>query len=47
MHEQGLLTMSMREVDRMKVIQAVADGHLGVPSRNGFFRTLGRSGIWR
>ncbi|QNT25541.1 ISNCY family transposase [Ralstonia solanacearum] len=28
MHEQGLLTMSMREVDRMKVIQAVADGHL-------------------
>ncbi|UDM48898.1 ISNCY family transposase [Cupriavidus sp. MP-37] len=28
MHEQGLVTMSMREVDRMKVIQAVADGHL-------------------
>ncbi|SPA56245.1 protein of unknown function [Cupriavidus taiwanensis] len=28
MHDQGLVTMSMREVDRMKVIQAVADGHL-------------------
>ncbi|CAG2128989.1 hypothetical protein LMG19282_00103 [Cupriavidus campinensis] len=28
MHGQGLVTMSMREVDRMKVIQAVADGHL-------------------
>ena len=28
MHRQGLVTMSMREVDRMKVIQAVADGHL-------------------
>nr|WP_265923415.1 ISNCY family transposase [Cupriavidus nantongensis] len=28
MHERDLVTMSMREVDRMKVIQAVADGHL-------------------
>ncbi|WP_354677859.1 ISNCY family transposase [Cupriavidus plantarum] len=28
MHGQGLVTMSMREIDRMKVIQAVADGHL-------------------
>ncbi|EKZ96111.1 transposase [Cupriavidus sp. HMR-1] len=28
MHGQGLVTMSMREVDRMKVVQAVAEGHL-------------------
>ncbi|MFS8934796.1 ISNCY family transposase [Cupriavidus taiwanensis] len=28
MRERDLVTMSMREVDRMKVIQAVADGHL-------------------
>ena len=28
MHGQGLVTMSMHEVERMKVVQAVADGHL-------------------
>lgn len=28
MHGQGLVTMSMREVDRMKVIRSVADAHL-------------------
>lgn len=26
MDERGLITMSMRELDRLKVIQAVADG---------------------
>lgn len=28
MAEIGVITMSMREVDRLKVIQAVADGNL-------------------
>ncbi|MGH8785375.1 MAG: ISNCY family transposase [Cupriavidus necator] len=28
MHGQGTITMSMRELDRLKVIQAVSDGHL-------------------
>ncbi|CAH0442820.1 ISNCY family transposase [Ralstonia pseudosolanacearum] len=28
MHGQGTITMSVRELDRLKVIQAVADGHL-------------------
>lgn len=28
MHGQGTITMSMRELDRLKIIQAVADGHL-------------------
>ncbi|TWG83369.1 hypothetical protein L602_003100000540, partial [Cupriavidus gilardii J11] len=28
MHDHGWVTMSLREVDRMKVVQAVADGHM-------------------
>ncbi len=28
MHRPGTITMSMQELDRLKVIQAVIDGHL-------------------